>query len=120
MQCPCPISKFSNFDQYLFRPCYAGHRLPLLATMQVIYHLLFMNSQLIQLRPIHIQINLYNGTFLLLTFKLHFVLENCNAVLSLLYLHSRLLQSLCQLCLSLHLYQRPDLSLLFIFCRLVQ
>ena len=83
-----------------------GHWLLLLATMQVIYHGLFMNSQLIQFKTHSYKINLYNGTFLLLTFKLLFVQENCNLGLSLLYLHSKLLQSLCQLCSSLKLYKQ--------------
>ena len=105
--CSDKIQKFlragENFLKSRMFDSSLGHWLLLLATMQVIYHGLFMNSQLIQFKTHSYKINLYNGTFLLLTFKLLFVQENCNLGLSLLYLHSKLLQSLCQLCSSLKL-----------------
>ena len=96
----CAVTKSRNFSEqvkihFTIFASSLGHWLLLLATMQVIYHLLFMNSQLIQFKTHSYKINLYNGTFLLLTFKLLFVQENCNLGLSLLYLHSKLLQSLC-------------------------
>ena len=100
------LEQFSKKSRIFDSSLGLGHWLLLLATMQVIYHGLFMNSQLIQFKTHSYKINLYNGTFLLLTFKLLFVQENCNLGLSLLYLHSKLLQSLCQLCSSLKLYKQ--------------